>query len=265
MKESVDDIPLDRIRPSPYQPRRRFDTGALNELARSLEAHNVIQPIVVRPVKAADCDYELLSGERRWRAAQLAGWDTIRALVRNVSDQQALEVALVENIQRENLSPIEEAEAIARLIAEFELRHEDAAARVAKSRVHITNLLRLLNLPPAVQDFIHDGELTVGHAKVLCGVEDPVKQMWLARESVKRRLRIDQLEERVRAWRGKKAAARAPAVDPNLQDLVEHLSEAAGLPVSLEHRKDGSGKVVITYYSPEELEGFLSHFPRSDD
>ena len=264
MSESLRNIPVDLIQRGQYQPRRKFPEGALNELAESIEASGVIQPVVVRAIDPPG-RFELLAGERRWRAAQLAGLHEIPAVVReDVSDQEALEVAITENLQREDVNAIEEAEAFGRLSQEFELRHEDIAARVGKSRAYVTNAMRLLRLPEAVRVYIEEGMLDAGHGKALGALDGrPQVQTMLAREATKRKLSVRQLETRIASWSVDKPRTGAPKLDLDVRALCQELTETTGMPASIRGSgKEGGGVLSFRFSNPEELEGLLRHLPR---
>src|SRR5262245_59342584 len=191
-RDRVQRIPLARIRPCPFQPRKEFTAEALQELADSIKAQGIIQPLVVRPT--AD-GFELIAGERRWRAAQQLGWREVPAIVREADDRAALELALIENLQRENLNPLEEAQGYAELVGKFQLRQEDVATKVGKSRVAVANSLRLLKLPLEVQGFLRDGRLSVGHAKVILGLAGEAEQRLAVERVLKQSLNVRQTEE----------------------------------------------------------------------
>ena len=250
------DLPVDLIRRGRYQPRREFSHERLQELADSVRQQGVVQPVVVRPVPGG---FELLAGERRWRAAQLAGLHALPAIVRSdVDDATAMEIAIVENLQREALSPIEEAEGIARLVAECHVTHEVVAQRLGKSREYVTNSLRLLALLPEVQEYVHTGQLSAGHAKALAGLVRG-RQALLAREAAMRGLTVRQMEERIKVWGGKPGTAARR--DPDVARLAETVGGIIGCPVTLEHRANGQGQMVIRYSNLDELDGLLRHLP----
>jgi ParB family chromosome partitioning protein len=257
--ETLKSIPIDLIRRGRYQPRKRFTQDDLQELADSIAEHGVVQPIVVRPISGGH--YELIAGERRWRAVQLAMLHEIPAVVRfDVDDQSALEISLIENLQRESMSAIEEAEGIERLVSEFHLRHEEVAQKIGKSRVYVTNLLRLLQLDARVRDMIDEGRLEAGHGKVLCGV-GRTEQWLLANETEKRKLSVRQLEERVRVWQDERARRTAgPQEDVNVLNLAARITELIGCPTTI--RRSGRGGVLsIRFTDPAELDGLLRHLP----
>ncbi len=255
-KEGLIFIPLEHLQRGKYQPRREFEKTALAELASSIRTDGVMQPIVVRAISSEK--WEIIAGERRWRASQLAGIDRIPAVVREVSDESAIAMALIENIQRENLNAIEEAEALKRLQVEFELSQQQVAERVGKSRSVIANLLRLLTLEPDVRHLIETSQLNTGHAKVLLALEGP-KQLKVARQVVSGKLSVRQTESLVKSTlagpnSGDEASTRA---DPNITKLERDLSGKLGAAVSINHAKAGRGKLVINYSSLDELDGIL--------
>ena len=255
-KEGLIFIPLEHLQRGKYQPRREFEKTALAELASSIRTDGVMQPIVVRAISSEK--WEIIAGERRWRASQLAGIDRIPAVVREVSDESAIAMALIENIQRENLNAIEEAEALKRLQVEFELSQQQVAERVGKSRSVIANLLRLLTLEPDVRHLIETSQLDTGHAKVLLALEGP-KQLKVARQVVSGKLSVRQTESLVKSTlagpnSGDEASTRT---DSNITKLERDLSGKLGAAVSINHAKAGRGKLVINYSSLDELDGIL--------
>ena len=248
-------LPVATIRPGRYQPRTNMDETALTELADSIRTHGGVQPIVVRETPAGD--YELIAGERRWRAAQLAGLDVIPSVVRRVADEIALAVGLIENIQRENLNPVEEANGLRRLLDEFGLTHQQVADSIGRSRAAVSNLLRLLNLDPAVRVHLENGRLEAGHARAILSL--PREQQLAAADTViQQRLSVRQTEQLVRRYlSGKRKEKRKTAPkDADLRQLEEELSQQLAAPVSLEQRGQG-GRVIIEYNSLDELEGIL--------
>ena len=248
-------IPVEVIRRSPYQPRRRIDAEALDELTRSVRVHGVLQPVVVRP--AGEDGYELVAGERRWRAAQAAGLETVPAVVRDVSDEVALSIAIIENIQREDLSPLEEARGVARLIEEFGMTHGEVAEAVGRSRPAVSNLLRLLELNPDVRDRLESGELEMGHARALLGLSGP-EQSKAARSVGDRGLSVRQTEALVRRIRSTpEGDAERARPDPDIDRLETRLGDAIGSEVNIRHGKKGTGRLVIRYHSLDELDGIL--------
>jgi ParB family chromosome partitioning protein len=256
--ESLQSLPLDRIRPGRYQPRTRMDDASLDELAQSIREQGIMQPILVRPVDGAR--FEIIAGERRWRAAQRAGLAEIPAQVRTVPDQAALAMALIENIQRENLNALEEAQGLARLISEFGLTHDAVAKAVGRSRSAVSNLLRLRELAKPVQELLLSGQLDMGHARALLGLPDG-KQVAAASRVVAQGLSVREAERLAHAFAnpGRHGAKRAaPRIDPDLARLTETLADALGAKVAIEPRRGGAGRLVITYTSLEELDGIVA-------
>ncbi|MDG1582912.1 ParB/RepB/Spo0J family partition protein [Pseudomonas sp. GOM6] len=250
-------LPLDLIQRGKYQPRRDMDPAALEELASSIKAQGVMQPIVVRPIGGGR--FEIIAGERRWRASQQAGLDKIPAMVREVPDEAAIAMALIENIQREDLNPIEEAVALQRLQQEFELTQQQVADAVGKSRVTITNLLRLIALPDEIKTLLSHGDLEMGHARALLGL--PLEQQVEgARHVVARGLTVRQTEALVRQWlNSKEKPVEKAKVDPDINRLEQRLAEKLGAPVQIKHGQKGKGQLVIRYSSLDELQGVLAH------
>jgi len=240
-------VPLAAIHPNPFQPRQHFAEAAIDELARSISEKGILQPLLVRPMNGG---YELIAGERRFRAAQRIGLETVPVTVREASDGEVLEIALIENIQRENLNPIEEAYAYRRLIEEFELTQDEIAQRVGKDRSTVANTLRLLQLPPEVQQEIERGALSAGHARALVGLNSDVARIELAREVLARRLTVRETEKLA------KRTAR-PTVDDDLQAAEQRLTEALRTRVRIANRRNGSGRIEIEYYSLDELNGWI--------
>jgi ParB family chromosome partitioning protein len=258
-QESLQTIAIDRIRPGRFQPRSRMDEGSLNELAASIKAQGVMQPILVRPVDANR--FEIIAGERRWRAAERAGLADVPALVREVPDQAALALALIENIQREDLNPLEEAHGIKRLIEEFGLTHEAAAQAVGRSRSAVTNLLRLTQLAKAVQDYLLSGELDMGHARALIGLP-AAQQAAAAAKVVALGMSVRDTERMMQAAQHpaprKKRRARAKSDDADLARLENELSDALGTTVRIEATREGAGRIVVAYSSLDQLDGILA-------
>ena len=250
-------LPLDLIQRGKYQPRRDMDPSALEELANSIKVQGVMQPIVVRPIGGGR--FEIIAGERRWRASQQAGLDKIPAMVREVPDEAAIAMALIENIQREDLNPIEEAVALQRLQQEFELTQQQVADAVGKSRVTITNLLRLIALPEEIKTLLAHGDLEMGHARALLGL--PLEQQVEgARHVVARGLTVRQTEALVRQWlNSKDKPAEKSKADPDINRLEQRLAEKLGAPVQIRHGQKGKGQLVIRYSSLDELQGVLAH------
>lgn len=254
-EDAQTELAVGMLRPGRFQPRTRMDPQSIAELADSIKAQGLIQPILVRPVEGGK--YEIIAGERRWRAAQLAGLAQVPVLIRDVPDQAALAMALIENIQREDLNPLEEASGIERLIDEFEMTHEAAAQAVGRSRSAVTNLLRLLSLAKPVQDMLMQGKLDMGHARALLGVTGP-RQIELAHQVVSHGMSVRETEQLVgRAEvRGRKASRKARK-DRDLQALEEALSETLGTSVRINPSKGGRGRLVIDYSNLDQLDELL--------
>ena len=253
------DIPVDLIQRGRYQPRRDMDPAALQELADSIRQQGVMQPVVVRPI--AEGRYELIAGERRWRATQIAELDRIPAIIRDVPDEAAIAMALIENIQRENLNPIEEAFALQRLQEEFGLTQAQVAEAVGKSRTTITNLLRMIGLTEDVRTMLEHGDLEMGHGRAMLTLP-PEQQMQVARQVVAKSLSVRQTEALVRRIQQEKPQAEntpSKGLDPNIRALQDDLSDRLGARVAINHGKRGKGKVVIEYSSLDELDGILGH------
>lgn len=256
-------LPVEFIQRGKYQPRRDMNPEALQELADSIQAQGVMQPIVVRPV--ATDRYEIIAGERRWRATQLAQLETIPAVVRDVPDEAAIAMALIENIQREDLNPMEEAIALKRLQDEFELTHQEVAEAVGKSRTTVTNLLRLISLGDEVKKLLEHGDIEMGHARALLTL--PVdEQKQVANQVIARGLSVRQTEALVRRLQEQAKQVTAPAsTSPDLKHLEEGLSEKVGVPVLINHTAKGAGKLVLKYNNLDELDGILAHLGYSAD
>jgi len=258
---AVQHLGVDLIERGRYQPRRNFDPDKLQELADSIAAQGVVQPIVVRP--AGEGRYEIIAGERRWRAAQLAGLPDIPVVIREVDDKTAMAVALIENIQRDDLNPLEEAGALHRLLGEFGLTHMEVAQAVGKSRTTVTNLLRLLDLNDDVKALVEPGALEMGHARALLGLKG-ADQSEAARKVHREGLSVRETERLVRRYQGEAeaAATRAPApaeADPNVRRLEQDLAEKLGARVHIKQGTKGKGQLVIAYNSLDELDGILEH------
>ena len=253
----VSTLGIELIQRGRYQPRRHFDEEKLQELADSIAAQGVVQPIVVRPVGNA---YEIIAGERRWRAAQLAGLHEIPAVIRNVDDQTAMAMALIENIQRDDLNPLEEAGALHRLLNEFQLTHQQVAQAVGKSRTTVTNLIRLLDLNAEVKQLVDDGSLEMGHARALLGLEGGV-QTQAANQVAAKGLSVRETEALVRRLNQPPptTTGNAAADDPDVRRLVSDLTDRLGARVALQQSAGGKGRLVISYNTLEELEGILAH------
>jgi ParB family chromosome partitioning protein len=267
-RDELRHLPLDLIRPGRYQPRSVFDQEKLSELADSIRAQGVVQPIVVRPLggNGDNEGFELIAGERRWRAAQIAGLERIPAVVRDVPDEVSVAMALIENIQREDLNPLEEATALRRLIDDFSMTHQEAADAVGRSRAAVSNLLRLLELMQEVKDMIDLRLIEMGHARALLSLDDDL-QVQAAREVVRKRLSVRDTENLVRRLQlsrqqnGKQGGQRR--VDPDILRLQNRLGEALGARVRIQHQASGKGKLVISYNNADEFQGILERLDLS--
>jgi ParB family chromosome partitioning protein len=265
--DELANLPLDLLQRGKYQPRVDMRQESLEELAASIRSQGVIQPIVVRAVDGAASGasqrYEIIAGERRWRAAQIAGLATVPAVIRKVPDDAAIAMALIENIQRENLNPLEEARALERLISEFGITHQQAADAVGRSRAAVSNLLRLLELAPEITAFVERRELEMGQARALLALTQRRQQVEVGTLVAKRQLSVRDTEGMVRAIVARAAGGSAPketkGLDPNVQRLQDELTEKLGAPVQIQHTGSGKGKVVVSYHSLDELDGILAH------
>jgi ParB family chromosome partitioning protein len=256
-------LPVEFIQPGQYQPRKDMHQEALEELAASIKAQGLMQPIVIRPLSSGKEDrYEIIAGERRWRATQLAGLDTVPVIIRDVPDDAAIAMALIENIQRENLNAMEEAQALYRLQQEFELTQQEVGDAVGKSRATVANLLRLMQLNDDVKIMLERGDIEMGHAKALLGLQDQ-KQSEAARHVVAKEMTVRQTEAYVRnlqeeAKFGEKAKEKSRP-NPDIQRLERTLGERLGANVAIQHSAKGKGKLVINYSNLDELDGILAH------
>jgi ParB family chromosome partitioning protein len=257
--ERVRHVPLDTIRPCPFQPRKDFSVEALRELADSIKEQGIVQPLIVRERNGS---LELIAGERRWRAAQLLGLAEVPVILREADDRDVLELALIENLQRENLNPLEEAQGYAQLISQFQLTQEGVATKVGKSRAVVANALRLLKLPAAIQICLRDGRLSVGHAKVILGLASESQQSQAAQKIIKDGLNVRQAEALVARLQPRetgpaaKGPAPAPARDPHVANLEDKLRERLGTKVQLRYAQ-GKGALEISFFSDAELERIL--------
>jgi ParB family chromosome partitioning protein len=258
-------LPVDLLQRGRYQPRIDMRPESLQELADSIRARGIVQPIVVRPLRppggSEPTRYEIIAGERRWRAAQMAGLHEIPAVIRRVPDEAAIAMSLIENIQRENLNPLEEARALDRLIREFEMTHQTAAEAVGRSRAAVSNLLRLLELADDVKTLVEERQIEMGHARALLGLPAGRQQVEVATLVARKGLSVRDTEALVRRLTtAANAAPRvAPRVDPNIRRLETDLGEKLGAKVLLQHASSGKGKLVISYNSLDELDGILAH------
>jgi ParB family chromosome partitioning protein len=258
--ETLASLAIDALQPGRFQPRARIGQEALAELAESIKSQGVMQPILARPIGAGR--YEIIAGERRWRAARMAGLAAVPALVREVSDRQALAIALIENLQREDLNPLDEATGIRRLTEEFGMTHAEAAEAVGRSRAAITNALRLLELAPPVQELLREGKLDMGHARALLALP-ALKQIEFAREAVARQLSVRQVERRVAHLSARPKDRTRMRGDRDVARLEEELSGQLGTAVSIRTgAKPGSGKLVIHFSSLDQLDALLNRLRR---
>lgn len=247
-------LPIEFLQRGKYQPRKDMDPDKLKELSDSIAAQGIIQPIIVRKIDGEK--YEIIAGERRWRAAQLAELQDVPVLVKDLDDRSVMAIALIENIQREDLNALEEAEALHRLQDEFELTHQQIAEAVGKSRTTVTNLLRLLELASEVKAMLGKGLLEMGHARALLGL-DEARQVDIANKTVKQSLTVRAVEKLVRELHDGKQSAAAKKIDPDTLRLQRELSERTGAKVEINHQVGGKGKLIINYTSLEELEGII--------
>ena len=260
-RDELRHLPLDLIRPGRFQPRSVFDQEKLTELADSIRAQGVVQPVVVRPLDEGE-GFELIAGERRWRAAQIAGLERIPAVVREVPDEVSVAMSLIENIQRENLNPLEEATALRRLIDDFRMTHQEAADAVGRSRAAVSNLLRLLELMQEVKDMIDMRLIEMGHARALLSLDDDL-QVQGAREVVRKRLSVRDTENLVRRLQQSKKQKGQRRADPDILRLQNQLGEALGARVRIQHQASGKGKLIISYNNADEFEGILERLDLS--
>ncbi len=253
--KGVETLPVERLQRGKFQPRKDIDPEKLQELADSIKAQGIIQPIVVRKIDAEI--HEIIAGERRWRAAQLAGLQEVPVVVKDIDDRSVMAIALIENIQREDLNPLEESEALRRLLDEFEMTHQQIADAVGKSRTTVTNLLRLLDLHSDVKAMLAKGEMEMGHARALLGLDEK-KQITAARQIVSQGLTVRATEKLVKSLLTEKIIVEKKRVDPDILRLQNELSEKIGAKVTLNHQQSGKGSLIISYSSLEELEGVMN-------
>lgn len=263
-QKGVTRLPIEKLTPNPANPRRLFDDKPLDELSQSIRSHGIMQPLLVRPV---DDGYEIIAGERRWRAAQKAGLHDVPVLVRDVTPSEALELALIENVQRADLNAIEEAEGYTRLIAEFGHKQDDLAKLIGKSRSHVTNMIRLLNLPDEVREHVVEGRISAGHARALLSASNP---RLMALEVIHDSLSVRATEARVAKEREPRPAPKPripkvkPVDDANTRALVRRLTAKLGLTVTLDHYDDESGRLTIHYSSLDQLDALCRTLEESD-
>ena len=261
--DSLSEIPLEHLQRGKYQPRVDMRKDTIEELARSMQAQGVLQPVVVRPVgeSGGEKRFEIIAGERRWRAAQMAGLETIPAVIKDVPDEAAIAMSIIENIQREDLNPLEEARGIQRLISEFRLTHQAAAEAVGRSRATVSNLIRLTELSDKVKGLLEARELDMGHARALLAIGNPADQYEAARQVMRNGLSVRATEQLVRKILSgtKKKTTHAKSKDKDIQRLEMDLTDKLGAKVRIDHTAKGSGKVTIGYNSLDELDGILKH------
>jgi ParB family chromosome partitioning protein len=262
--DGLKNVPVEHLRRGQYQPRIDMRQDSLEELAESIKAQGVVQPIVARPISKAGGSqrYEIIAGERRWRAAQMAGLAEIPAVIRDVPDEDAIAMGLIENIQRENLNPLEEARALDRLIREFDLTHAEAAKAVGRSRASVSNLLRLQDLSEKVKPLLEDRQIEMGHARALLGLSNAAQQFDAARKVIKKGLSVRETERLVKQMLDvgdSKPGKKTPSQNADIRRLEIEVSEKLGARVSVDHTAKGAGKLVISYNSLDELDGILKH------
>ena len=248
-------VKITKVEPNREQPRKNFDEDALQELADAIKQYGIVEPLIVQDRKT---HYEIIAGERRWRAAKLAGLKEVPVIVRNYTEQEIVEISLIENIQREDLNPIEEAQAYKRLLTEFHLKQDEVAERVSKSRTAVTNSMRLLKLCDEVQQMIIDDMITTGHARALISIEDPEQQYTIAQKVFDEKLNVRDVEKLVKNLNKPEKAKKEPVADKALkvvyQDLEEKLKQSLGTKVSIASKGDGAGKLEIEFYTHDDLE-----------
>ncbi len=257
-KKETNAVPIDLLQRGKYQPRNEFDPVQLQELADSISAQGIIQPIVVRPLSGNN--YEILAGERRWRAAQIAGLQEVSVVINDVDDRSAIAISLIENIQREDLNTLDESEALQRLIDEFQLTHQQAADAVGRSRVAVSNLLRLLELEVGVKDLLRAGRIDMGHGRALLALPHE-NQLAAANKVANKDFSVRATEALVKKILKSPAKTnKRKSVDPDIESLQQNLAEKLGAKVDMKHQNDGSGRIVVHYNSLDELDGVLRHF-----
>ena len=262
--DGLKNLPVEHLQRGQYQPRVDMRQDSLEELAESIKAQGVVQPIVARPISKKDGvqRYEIIAGERRWRAAQMAGLADIPAVIRDVPDESAIAMALIENIQREDLNPLEEARALDRLIREFDLTHAEAAKAVGRSRASVSNLLRLQDLSDKVKPMLEDRQIEMGHARALLAISNATQQLDAARQVVKKSLSVRETEKLIRRildGGNSKLAKKTPAQNADIRRLEIEVSEKLGAKVKVDHTEKGAGQIIIKYNSLDELDGILKH------
>lgn len=260
-KQHLQTLPIEYLQRGKYQPRQDINPDKLQELADSIKAQGIIQPIVVRKISFEK--YEIIAGERRWRAAQVVGLIQVPVVIKDIDDRSAMAMALIENIQREDLNSLEEAEALKRLIDEFEMTHQHIAEAIGKSRTTVTNLLRLIDLHPEVKKLLVNNQLEMGHARALLGVEG-IKQVALANKVVKEGLTVRATERLVKESQAEPKTVTVKIIDNDTLRLQNSLTAKIGAKVTIDHKENGSGKIVINYSSLDELDGIIEQFNISD-
>ncbi len=263
-QDALREIPVELLQRGQYQPRVDMRQDSLEDLAASIKAQGVVQPIVARPLPSSGNEqrFEIIAGERRWRAAQMAGLENIPAVVRDIPDESAIAMALIVNIQREDLNPLEEARALDRLIREFDLTHAEAAEAVGRSRASVSNLLRLQDLSEKVKPMLEDRQLEMGHARALLGISNPTQQYDVARQVARKGLSVretERLVKRILEGNKPKPAPKPSSGDADIRRLEIEVSEKLGAKVAVQHTSKGAGKLVISYNSLDELDGILKH------
>jgi len=261
-KNELQQIPIEQLQPGKYQPRKDMSAEALDELSSSIKSQGIIQPIVVRPIGETSSginSFEIIAGERRWRAAQLAELDIVPCLIKDVPDEAAVAIALIENIQREDLNAMEEAIALERLLTEFELTHQEVAQAVGKSRTTVSNLLRLNNLNEDVKTLLEHGDIEMGHARALLALTDDI-QTTTARTVAAKELNVRETEALIKKIQEPAKEKVTTVKDPDTKNLEQSLSEKFGSQVTIDHNKKGKGKLVISYTNLEELDGIVARF-----
>jgi ParB family chromosome partitioning protein len=249
-------LAIEMLQPGQYQPRKKIAEAALQDLAESIKAQGIIQPLVVRQVGK---NYEIVAGERRWRAAQLAGLHNVPVIIQNLSDENTLAISLIENIQREDLNAIEEAQAIQKLANKFNLTHEKVASLIGKSRTTVTNLLRLLELHPEVKKFLEDEQIEMGHGRALLALS-PELQLLAAKVIIAKSLSVRATEELVKDFTKPEKSTKKAKTDPDILNFTKMLADTLNAKVKIQHSQKGSGKLVIQYNSVDELEGIIEKF-----
>jgi len=255
-------VPIDQLQRGQYQPRSDMRKESLEELANSIKSQGIVQPIVIRQLHSqTDSKYEIIAGERRWRAAQIAGLSEVPAVIRDIPDADAIAISLIENIQREDLNPLEEARALDRLIREFDLTHQEAADAVGRSRAAVSNLLRLMDLPETIATLLIARKIDMGHARALLAIQDASQQITVALLIVKKSLSVRATEKYIRNFNGAnktKSTSRAHS-NPDIKRLEIEIAEKLGAKLFIEHKAKGNGRIVINYNNLDELEGILEH------